>query len=78
MSKRNGRLIINSGQPENYHHWQKYNLTAFDATSLALEVLKKPITNTAMLEALIAVSGIISLESAIKGLQFSMGKSVLG
>ncbi len=75
--KENGSLIINSGQPENYQHWQKYNLVTFDAISLALEVLKKPITNTAMLGALIAVSGIISLDSAVKGLQSSMGRSIL-
>ncbi len=75
--KESGRVIINSGKPDRYTHWQKYNLHTFDATSLALEVLKKPITNTAMLGALIAQSGIISLDSAIKGLQASLGKSIL-
>jgi pyruvate ferredoxin oxidoreductase gamma subunit len=75
--KENGHVIINSSQPEKYAPWQKYNLVAFDATSIALEVLKKPITNTAMLGALIAVSGVISLDSAIKGLQASMRKSIL-
>lgn len=75
--KENGIVIINSSQPERYAHWQKYNLHTFDATSIALEVLKKPITNTAMLGALIAQSGVISLDSAIKGLAASMGKSML-
>lgn len=75
--KEDGRVIINSGQPERYTPWQKYNLHTFDATSLALGVLKKPITNTAMLGTLIAVSGVISLDSAVKGLQSSMGKSIL-
>ncbi len=75
--KENGRVIINSGQPEKYAHWRRYNLHAFDASALALDVLKKPITNTAMLGALIAKSGVISLDSAVKGLQTSMGKSVL-
>ncbi|HWQ20867.1 MAG TPA: 2-oxoacid:acceptor oxidoreductase family protein [Methanotrichaceae archaeon] len=75
--KENGNVIINSSQPEKYAHWGMHKIHAFDATSLALEVLKKPITNTAMLGALIAVSGVISLDSAIKGLQISMGKSLL-
>ncbi len=75
--KENGSVIINSGHPEKYAHWRRYKIHAFDASSLALEVLKKPITNTAMLGALIARSGVISLDSAIKGLQTSMGKSVL-
>jgi pyruvate ferredoxin oxidoreductase gamma subunit len=75
--KENGRVIINSGRPERYERWQKYNLVAIDATSIALEVLKRPITNTAMLGALVAVSGVISLDSAINSLKSGMGRSVL-
>ena len=75
--KENGRVIINSSQPEKYAPWQKYNIHTFDATSLALDVLKKPIANTAMLGCLIAISGIISLDGAIKGLEASLGKSIL-
>lgn len=78
--KEDGRVIINSSRPEEFAHWQQELgccIVAFDATALALQVLKKPITNTAMLGALIAVSGIISLDSAIKGMQAVMGRSIL-
>jgi pyruvate ferredoxin oxidoreductase gamma subunit len=78
--KENGRVIINSRRPEKYAHWQQdlgSCIIAFDATALVLQVLKKPITNTAMLGALIAISGIISLECAVKGMQAVMGRSIL-
>jgi len=78
--KENGLVIINTSRPEKYAHWQQDRgscIVAFDATALALQVLKKPITNTAMLGALIAVSGIISLECAVKCMQAVMGRSIL-
>ena len=79
--KENGQVIINTSQPEKYIGWQKkgrmVRVVSFDATALALEVLKKPITNTAMLGAIVAVSGVISLDSAVKGLEVSMGRSIL-
>lgn len=79
--KENGKVIINTSRPERYASWQKkgrrIKLVSFDATTLALEVLKKPITNTAMLGAIVAVSGVISLDSAVKGLVANMGRSIL-
>jgi pyruvate ferredoxin oxidoreductase gamma subunit len=78
--KENGLVIINTSRPEKYAHWRQDQgscIVAFDATALALQVLKKPITNTAMLGALIAVSGIISLECAVKGMQAVMSRSIL-
>jgi len=39
-----------------------------DASSVALEILGKPITNTAMLGALVAVSDIVDLEAVEKGM----------
>ena len=79
--KENGKVIINTSRPERYAGWQKkgriIKLVSFDATTLALEVLKKPITNTAMLGAFVAVYGTISLDSAVKGLVANMGRSIL-
>ena len=37
-----------------------------DATSLALEILKRPITNTAMLGAVIKATGLVKLESLLE------------
>lgn len=79
--KENGQVIINTSRPEKYASWQengrRIEFVFFDATALALEVLKKPITNTAMLGAIVAASGAISLESAVKGLETVMARSIL-
>jgi len=44
-----------------------------DATNLALKVLGRPITNTAMLGALVKATGIVKIESLLKaiGTRFS-------
>jgi pyruvate ferredoxin oxidoreductase gamma subunit len=75
--KKDGVIIINTSQPEKYTELSDVKTIAFDATSLALEVLGRPITNTAMLGALIAVSNIVSLEAAQKGIENEMKKSII-
>jgi pyruvate ferredoxin oxidoreductase gamma subunit len=75
--KKDGVIIINTSQPEKYTELSDVKTVAFDATSLALEVLGRPITNTAMLGALIAVSDIVSLEAAEKGIENEMKKSII-
>jgi pyruvate ferredoxin oxidoreductase gamma subunit len=75
--KKDGVIIINTSQPEKYTELSDVKTIAFDATSLALEVLGRPITNTAMLGALIAVSDIVSLEAAQKGIENEMKKSII-
>jgi len=75
--KKDGVIIINSSQPEKYTELSDVKTIALDATSLALEVLGRPITNTAMLGALIAVSDIVSLEAAQKGIENEMKKSII-
>ena len=75
--KKDGVVIINSSQPEKYTELSNVKTIAFDATSLALGVLGRPITNTAMLGALIAVSDIVSLEAAQKGIENEMKKSII-
>ncbi|AOY75922.1 2-oxoacid:acceptor oxidoreductase family protein [Clostridium formicaceticum] len=67
--KPNGKVIINTNHPERYADWQGVEVVTIDATSLALEILGKPITNTAMLGALLGATEIISLEAAIKGVE---------
>jgi len=80
-TKQNGKVIINTGKPQRYEEWRergkKITVVPLDATALALNILKKPITNTAMLGAVVAVSDAISLESAVKGLEAGMGRSLL-
>ncbi|MTI66526.1 MAG: pyruvate ferredoxin oxidoreductase [Firmicutes bacterium] len=75
--KENGTIIINSKNPGRYDILKGFNVVAIDATSIALDILKRPITNTAMLGALIAVSDVVKLESAVKGIESEMKKSIV-
>ena len=68
-----GKLIVNTASPELYRHWGGGGeLLALDATSLARRILGRPITNTAMLGALVAWAGVVSLESAVGGIEAEM------
>ena len=75
--KNDGVLIINSARPEKYDNLKNVNTTFIDATSLALDILGRPITNTAMLGALIAVSEIIDLESGEKAIADELKSSLV-
>ncbi len=63
-------IIINTTNPEKYvNSFLKSNRIFYlDATQIALDVLKRPITNTTMLGALIKVSNITDLESCKKSI----------
>jgi len=49
-----------------------------DATSLAIDILGRPITNTAMLGALLAVSGVVTLSSVQDAIKQGMKASIAG
>jgi len=71
--KKEGAMLINTKDGDRYSKMFPENkIVTFDATGLSLEILGKPITNTAMLGALIAVSEVVSLDSAIKGIAKEM------
>ena len=71
--KPGGILLINTRTPERYKEVVNgFNMAHLDATGLALEILGRPITNTAMLGALIAKTCVVSLESALKGIEVEM------
>jgi pyruvate ferredoxin oxidoreductase gamma subunit len=69
--KEGGTLIINSSKPlldiksEFEGPWQ---LAVLNATAIALEILKIPVVNTAMLGALVKATNIIDLESLVEPL----------
>lgn len=76
--KPNGKIILNSGNLAKYAAYNSQSLQLVNASAIAAEVLGKPITNTAMLGALIAVSGITSLESVEQVMeQFLKGSLLL-
>ncbi len=70
--KPGGRLIINAADSTELPIPVGIPVTRIDATNLALEILGQPITNTAMLGALLAVSGIVSCESACRAIKTGM------
>jgi pyruvate ferredoxin oxidoreductase gamma subunit len=64
--KRGGTIVINSKEPHKFHG---VKVASIDATSIAIENLGVPITNTVLLGALVKVTKIVSLDSIIKAVQ---------
>lgn len=62
--KPNGKILLNSADEEKYKEYP--NIIAIDADGLAMEILKRPITNTAMIGALLGASDIVEIDY-IKG-----------
>lgn len=71
--KENACVLINTRDVEQYREQLKgFELRGIDATTLAMEVLGRPITNTAMYGALAAASGLVSKEAAIASIHTEM------
>lgn len=68
----NGVFIINSTGTKSFPYLDSFKIVTIDATSLALEILGRPITNTAMYGALVATSDLVSLESATSSIKQEM------
>lgn len=75
--KDNGKIIVNTSESKAYSSYDVTKITTVDATSIALEILGKPITNTAMLGALIAVSDIVEMDALKKGMEGFLKGSLL-
>jgi len=65
-----GRLVMNSHVDVGLQHESTY----IDATPIALELLKIPITNTVMLGAFAAATDLVSLESLEKGARLILSR----
>lgn len=70
-----GVLILNTAKPEKYRGVAE-KLVTLNATKMALDILGRPITNVAMLGALLGVSGLTSTEDAGKALERAFSISV--
>jgi len=68
----NGMVVANTPTDPKLKHPCVY----IDATSIALDVLKRPITNTVMLGAFAAATNLVSMDSIDKGTRFILGKKV--
>lgn len=65
-----GLVILNSTEePEDVKLGGDFKIATVDATTIALETLGRPITNTAILGAFAKVTGLISVESIEKALK---------
>ena len=68
-----GSIILNSTSELKLNSFLKgFKVITLDATSLALEILGLPIRNKAMLGALVAASGMVSLESVLNSIEDEM------
>ena len=65
-------VIINTADASLYEKETAHKIIAVDATNLAIEYLGIPITNTAMLGALIGVTNIVDAESCKSAIRASM------
>ncbi len=75
--KDGGTLVVNSPKGlagVNSEIGGPWRLAVIDATSIARDILKRPIVNTAMLGALIKATGVVNLESLFQPLQERFGK----
>jgi len=75
--KPGGRIIVNTSNHEYYGDFGSKRLLTVDASAVASEILGKPITNTAMLGALLGISGLASAESAGQGMTHFLKGSLL-
>ena len=64
--KKKGILLVNSKkEPKEIakEYELKFNIHCFDATSLSMSVFKKPIANIVMLAMLVALTGVVKIDS---------------
>ena len=72
--KKGGMVIVNSAKkPEEIDVGIDVKIATVDATSVALEVLKQPATNSAILGAIAKATGLVKIESIEKGIMQVFG-----
>jgi len=79
--KENGRIIINSRKSPaelKYEFGYRWPVAAVNATKIAGETIGLPITNTAMIGALLKVTEAVKLDSMVEQLQERFGGKAMG
>jgi pyruvate ferredoxin oxidoreductase gamma subunit len=75
--KPDGMVVINSrDKPQDIDLGKEITTAAVDATSVALEILKAPITNTAILGAFAKTTGVVRLESIEEAIKRRFGEKL--
>jgi pyruvate ferredoxin oxidoreductase gamma subunit len=77
--KKGGTVLINTKKkPTDFSFNKDYNVVTVNALDTALEVLGLPITNTAMMGALAAITDIIELDWLLKAIDKEMPAALAG
>ncbi len=72
--KKDGMVVVNTAKrPEDVDVGMDIKLATVDVTSVALEILKQPATNSAILGALAKATGLVKIESVEKGIMQVFG-----
>jgi len=73
-------IIINTQHPEKYSEFfpSPNRIFYIDATQIALDILKRPITNTTMLGALVKVSEVTDLDSCYQSIDKELNSAIAG
>lgn len=74
--KKDTVIIVNTDKPEKYTGIVKNKIVTINATKLALEILGRPITNTAMMGALVAVGEFVSLDDCKNAIENGMNAKI--
>lgn len=75
--KNGATILINSSSEQKFEALKDFNVLTIDATSIALKILGKPITNTAMYGALVAASDLVSLDAATNSIKTEMKPTLI-
>lgn len=76
--KENGLIVINTTDEKKFlPFFPGKKIVAIDATGIALELLGKPITNTAMLAALVSATDVVSLEALKKAVAEELSPGIV-
>jgi len=74
--KESGTLIINTkNEPQHFKKDDIVKVATVNATKIALETLKLPITNTTMLGALVKVTGVVGVDALTAAVEQRFGKN---
>ncbi|MCU4175053.1 2-oxoacid:acceptor oxidoreductase family protein [Carboxylicivirga sp. N1Y90] len=75
--KTGATIVINTTQPERYRALlPSYTIMSIDASKIAMEILGRHITNTAMYGALAAASDLVSLDAALESIKTEMKPAI--
>lgn len=74
--KDKGIVFINTSNPTKYNAIRNAEIIAFDANELAMKTLKRPIVNVAMFAALVARTGMLTVDECLQSIDMEFKPSL--